>query len=185
MAYLRIYCAYFAYSVYFDRYFKSLLFIIWISQKNKNDRWSNSYHFNSDTRWYLNFPPSSFAAKGTRTLVASTASVSPYQLGYRFLGDSYSIIALYPSWGPSCSRTTTCNCLCRPYLFRKKRLESRLLPFASCSVSSLYCQQEQEATFPVWRTLESHTRLALIHGARIRWWTDTHPTKLRKDQIKS
>ncbi len=52
-----------------------------------------------------------------------------------------------------------------------QRLECQQLLSASRTVSSesLYCRLEQEAAFPVCRTLESHTRLALIHGARILW----------------
>ncbi len=89
------------------------------------------------------------------------------------LSNLLSIIALFPSWGPSCSHTTTCYCFCCPLFYHKKRLESRLILFASSTVLSLHYQLEQEAAPPVWRTLESHTRLVLIHGARIRWWTGT------------
>jgi hypothetical protein len=37
---------------------------------------------------------------------------------------------------------------------------------------------------PVWRTLEWHTRLELIHGARRPWLTGTHPTMLWNIQSK-
>ncbi len=97
-----------------------------------------------------------------------------------------SIIALFPSlWGPSCSRTNTCYSLCSPLFYHKKRLESVLLLFASRTVLSLYCRREQEAASPVWKTLESHTRLVLIYCARKRWWTGTHPTKLCINQTES
>ncbi len=85
---------------------------------------------------------------------------------------------------PSCQhRLLTPYQLGYPLFCRKKGLESQLL-FASRTVSSMYCRLEQEAAFPEWRTLESYTRLVLIHGARIQWWSGTHPTKLCNDQLK-
>ncbi len=100
----------------------------------------------------------------------------PTNLATDPLGNQHSTIALIPSWGPTCSRTTTCNCFCRPLFGRRKRLECRQLLFESRMVSSLYCRLEQAAAFPVWKTLESHTRLVLIHCAHIWWWTGTHPS---------
>jgi hypothetical protein len=35
------------------------------------------------------------------------------------------MITLYPSWGPSCSRTTTCSRLCRPFLTSASTEESQ------------------------------------------------------------
>jgi hypothetical protein len=42
---------------------------------------------------------------------------------------------------------------------------------------------EQEEAVPVWRTLESHTRLVLVHGARRPLQIDTDPPRLRSMNI--
>ncbi len=167
---------------------KSLSFIFWISKNQKwqvsKNCWTMCEHSSAKGKTPLSihlsctstrFEPSSSAQSACRPTNSATDS----------LKNIYSIIALFPCWGPSCSRTTTCNRLCRPLFCRNKRLESRLPLFASRTVSSPYCRLEYEAAFPIWRTLESHTRRALIHCARIRWWTGTYPTKLRHNQIKS
>ena len=94
-------------------------------------------------------------------------------------------IAWSPIPGPSCLQTTTyihhhCSLICR-----RKLLESRLIPDAWQTVLFQSLQLEQEEGVPVWRTLESHTRLVLSHGARRLLQIDTDPARLRSTYNKS
>ncbi len=143
---------------------KSLSFIFWISNKTKMTgqqkliivdlpREVIDYLLN----WHV-------LPKGLKPSSSAQKVCQPANSATDPLENPHSIIALFPSWGASCSRTTTCNRLCCALFCCKKRLQSRLLPFASRTVSSLYCWQEQEAAFPVWRTLESHQDLCWFHA---------------------
>ena len=88
-------------------------------------------------------------------------------------------IALSPIPGPSCLQTTTYNHHHCSLICRRKLLESQLIPDAWQTVLFLSLQLEKEEGVPVWRTLESHTRLVLSHGARRLLQIDTDPARLR------
>ncbi len=84
------------------------------------------------------------------------------------------VIAWSPMTGPSCSHTTTDIRLGRLVSYHNLRPVSPLIPLASGRGSLQYCPPGQEEAAPVWRTLEQHTRLELIHGAHRRWLTGWH-----------
>ncbi len=156
----------------------------WISKKNKSDQhWFTVQLIRSKICFLLLV----VLPAGIEPLPSAKEVCCPASSATDPLRKLLSIIALFPSWGPSCccSRTTTCYSLCSPLFYHKKHLESMLLLFASPTVSSLYCWLEQEAASPVWRTLESQTRLVLIHCAGKPWWAGTHPTKLCINQTES
>ncbi len=88
------------------------------------------------------------------TLAISKGRLLPCQHCYWSVRKTAFHDCFFPSWGHCCSRTTTCYSFCHPLFYHKKHLESVLLLFASCTVSSLNCLLEQEAASPVWRTLE-------------------------------
>ncbi len=76
----------------------------------------------------------------------------------------YATISWSPNSGPSCSRTTNYNyhhCL---LIYCRKLRESQPLLDAWRRVLSLSHPPKQEEGVPVWRTLESHTKLVLVHG---------------------
>jgi hypothetical protein len=85
------------------------------------------------------------------------------------------LIAWFPMTGPSCSHNTTDIRHGRPVSYHTLRPESQLISLASGRGSFHYLPPGQEEAAPVWRTLEQHTRLELIHGARRRWLTGRHP----------
>jgi hypothetical protein len=88
-------------------------------------------------------------------------------------------IALSPIPGPSCSRTTIYNHHhCFPICHRKHH-QSQPILVAWRRVLSRSRPLEPEEGVPVWRILESHTRLVLVHGARRRLQIDTDPPRLR------
>ena len=82
-------------------------------------------------------------------------------------------IAWSPIPGPSCSRTTIYNHHHRSPIYHRKHQESQPILIAWRRVLSRSRPLEPEEGVPVWRTLESHTRLVLVHGARrrLRNWT--------------
>ena len=94
-------------------------------------------------------------------------------------------IAWSPIPGPSCLRTTTYNHHHCSLICRRKLQESRLIPDAWQKVLFQSLQLEQEEGVPVWRTLESYTRLGLSHGARRLLQIDTDPARLRSSNNKS
>ena len=69
-------------------------------------------------------------------------------------------------------------------IYRRQLLESRLILFACQRVLSRSLPVEQVEGVPVWRKLEWHTTLVIVHGARKRLWTDTHPPMLLQNEIK-
>ena len=87
-------------------------------------------------------------------------------------------IAWSPIPGPSCLRTTTYNHHHHSLFCSRKLQESRPIPDAWQKVLFLSLQLEQEEGVPVWRTLDSHTRLVLFHGARRLLQIDTDPARL-------
>ena len=84
-----------------------------------------------------------------------------------------------PIPGPSCSRTTTYNHHRRLLIYRRKLRESLLHLDAWQRVLSLQHPLEQEEGVPVWRTLESHTKLVLVHGIRRLFWIGTELARLK------
>ena len=94
-------------------------------------------------------------------------------------------IAWSPIPGPSCLRTTTYNHHHCSLICSRKLWESRLIPDAWQTVLFQSLQLEQEEGVPVWRTLESHTRLVLSHGARRLLQIDTDPARLRSTNNES
>jgi hypothetical protein len=85
------------------------------------------------------------------------------------------LIVWSPMTGPSCSHTTTDIRHGRPVSYHNLLPESQSTLLASGRGSFQYCPPGQEEAAPVWMTLEQHTRLELIRGARRRWLTGRHP----------
>jgi hypothetical protein len=85
------------------------------------------------------------------------------------------LIAWSPMTGPSCSHTITDIRHGRPVSYHNLRPESQPTLLASGRGSFQYCPPGQEEAAPVWMTMEQHTRLELIRGARRRWLTGRHP----------
>ncbi len=167
-----------------DICFKFLSFIYVNFQKSRIDKHCIKWLQFSWLYKHTSFTDIACASIRVWTLAVSIGGLSPYQLlGYRFLRSP----AFHHCFFPQLRTQLFTYHHLQPSLpsfilsqeLVKKRLESVLLLFTSSTVSSLYCRQEQEAASPlaVWRTLESHTRLVLIHCASIRWWTGTLPTK--------
>ena len=94
-------------------------------------------------------------------------------------------IAWSPIPGPSCLRTTTYNHHHCSLICHRKLQESRLIPDACQTVLIQSLQLEQEEGVPVWRTLESHTRLVLSHSTHRLLQIDTDPARLRSTYNKS
>jgi hypothetical protein len=88
-----------------------------------------------------------------------------------------------PIPGPSCLRTTTYNHHHCSLICCSKLWESQPIPYAWQKVLFPSLQLEQEEGVPVWRTLESHTRLVLFHGVCRLLQIDTDPAMLRLQQI--
>jgi hypothetical protein len=109
-----------------------------------------------------------------------TYSAYSLPLVFQFFASAM-LIAWSPMTGPNCSHTTTNIRHGRPVSYHNLRPECQPIPLASGRGSFQYRPLGQEEAAPVWRTLEQHTRLGLIHGARRRWLTgsqwqaSTHP----------
>ncbi len=84
-----------------------------------------------------------------------------------------------PITGPSCSRTTAYNHHHRLLIYRRKLRESQLFLDTWQRILSLYYPLEQEEGVTVWRTLESHTKLVLVHGVRRLLWIGTELARLK------
>ncbi len=94
------------------------------------------------------------------------------------------LFAWSPMTGPSCSHTANDVRHCRPVPYHSLRQESQLIPLASRRGPFQYPPTGHEEAAPVRRTLEQHTRLELIHGARRRRLTSRHlPTDPVNNQI--
>ena len=83
-----------------------------------------------------------------------------------------------PIPGPSFSRTTTYNHHHSLLIYRKKIRERQPILVVWRRVSSWSLPLEEEGV-PVWRTLESHTGLGIVHGARRQLQVDTRPPRMR------
>ncbi len=149
-------------------------------KKNDNNRIAKTDYESTTTGDQRNYSTSHIACAswGAWTLVVRTEglSLAPYQLGYRSLRKSAFHSSLYPQLRAQLFTYHHLQPFLPSFVLCRKRLECRQLLFSFRMVSSLYCLLELEAAFPLWKTLESHTRLVLIHCTRIRWWTGTHPS---------
>ena len=93
-------------------------------------------------------------------------------------------IACFPMWGPSCLRTTTYIHRHCYGIYHRQLLENRLILSAFQRVSFQSLPVEQVVGVQVWRILEWHTVLVIVHGARTRWWTHTHQPMLWQKGFK-
>ena len=66
--------------------------------------------------------------------------------------------------------------------YRMLRQESPLTLFAFQRETFFSAPLKQVGAVPVWRKLELHTRLAIVHGARRQWWIDTYPPILERER---
>jgi hypothetical protein len=89
---------------------------------------------------------------------------------------------LLVSAGPSCWRTTTYIHRHCYGIYHRQLLENRLILSAFQRVSSRRARslpvEQVVGVLEVCRILEWHTILVIVHGARTRWWTDTHQPML-------
>ncbi len=101
---------------------------------------------------------------------------------WKILQGLYSAYFAYICTAQFADDTTIYNRQRRPWFCRRLRQESPLTLFAFQRESFRSAPLEQVEAVPVWRKLELHTRLEIVHGARRRWLIDTRFWK-EKDMI--
>ena len=91
-------------------------------------------------------------------------------------------IASFPIPAPSCWCTTIYSRQRRPWFYRMLRQKSPLTLFTFQRESFRSAPLKQVEAVPVWRKLELHTRLEIVHCASRRWRIDTYPPILERER---